>query len=463
MPDGAALAWIDQHRERLVEELRDCCRIPSVSTVGGPAMAQMADWLSDRLRAVLDEVGQVAVDGAAPAVVGRAAGAGPHSVLLYSHYDVQPPDPLDAWSSPPFAAELTADGRLVARGAADDKADVMARIHALEALRATTGDLPCTVAWLCEGGEETGSPGLAALLTAERERLRADACLWESYLRRDDGRPEVGFGCRGLVAVELRLRSLRRDQHSAFAGVFRSAPLELARALTTLCDEAGRPTIDGWLDDVAAPSPAARTAAAGIPAPDAGDAALPDRTPFVARPETELGTRLVLEPTVNVSGLDAGYTGAGVKTVLPAEARAKLDLRLVAGQTPEGTVARLRAHLDRRGFGDIEIDVRQGVPAAASPLDTPLARAVVGAAEERFGPALRYPMVPGAGPLHLLEDALGIPAVMPPGSTRMASGIHAPDEHVRVEDYLEHVAFTVRTLERLGAEPAVGADREGQR
>lgn len=457
--NGAALAWVAEHRDRLVADLQACCRIPSVSTVGGPAMDEMADWLTDRLRGVLDEVDQVPVAGAAPAVIGRAAGVGAHSVLLYSHYDVQPPEPLDAWTSPPFAANVTPDGRIVARGVADDKADVMARIHALEALRATTGQLPCTVAWLSEGGEETGSPGLEQLLDTERERLRADACLWESYLRRDDGRPEIGFGCRGLVGVELRLRTLRRDQHSAFAGVFRSAPLELARALATLCDDAGRPTIDGWLDDVVTPTAAELAAAAAIPVPSAADARLPGRSPYVSRRESDLGTRLVREPTVNVAGLTSGYTGEGLKTVLPAEACAKLDLRLVAGQTPGRTIERLRAHLDRRGFDDVKIELLQGVPAASGPLDSPLATAVVTAAKERFGEPLLYPMVPGAGPLHLLDATLGIPAVMPPGSTRMASGIHAPDEHVRVDDYLEHVAFTIRTLECLGTQPPTDAER----
>jgi acetylornithine deacetylase/succinyl-diaminopimelate desuccinylase-like protein len=450
VPDRKSpLAWAEAEADRLVEDLRACCRIPSISTEDGPAMATMAGWLTDRLRGVLDEVEQLPVAGAAPAVVGRAAGASSHTILLYTHYDVQPPEPLDAWTSPPFDAALR-DGTIVARGVADDKADVMARLHALQAFRATGRPLPCSVVWLSEGAEETGSTGLAALLDAERHRLRADACLWESYLRRDDGRPEIGSGCRGLVYVELTLRALRRDQHSAFAGVFRSAPVELAHALASLVGVDGRPTIDGFLEDVVPPSAADREALASIPAPSGDDAARPGSDPFVARPAAELGARLVVEPTVNVAGFLAGHTGPGAKTVLPAEASAKVDMRLVEGQTPERVVALLRAHLDRRGFGDVEIEVLHSVPASRSPIDFPLADAVTRAARERFGEPVRYLMVAGAGPLHLLDETLGIPAVMPPGSTRMESGIHAPDEHVRVADYLEHVAFTIRTLELLG-------------
>lgn len=432
-----------------MEDLAACCRIPSVACEERGELARMADWLTERLRPLLDEVEQLPVADAPPAVVGRARGSGAASVLLYSHYDVQPAEPLDAWSVPPFAARPEG-GRLVARGVADDKADVMARVHALEALRATGRPLPCTVVWLSEGAEETGSAGLADFLRAEHERLAADACLWESYLLRDDGRPEIGFGCRGLVYVELTLRTLRRDQHSAFAGVFRSAPLELARALATLAAADGRPTIDGLAERALAFNAADLKAVAGIPAPSAAEAALDGRDPYVDRARAELGRRLVTEATVNVAGIVAGHTDPGAKTVLPAEARAKLDLRLVPGQTPGDAVALLRAHLDRRGFADVEIDVLHSVPAAKSAIDFPLAEAVTQAARELHGEPIRYPLVPGGGPLHLLEESLAIPTVMPPGSTRMSSGIHAPDEHVLIDDYLTHVAFTIRTLELLG-------------
>jgi acetylornithine deacetylase/succinyl-diaminopimelate desuccinylase-like protein len=341
------------------------------------------------------------------------------------------------------------DGAIVARGVADDKADVMARIHALEAFAAAGRELPCSIVWLSEGAEEIGSRGLGDLLRTHRERFAADACLWESYLRReDDGRPEIGFGCRGMVALELVLRILRGDQHSAFAGVFRSAAAELARALAGLTSDDGLVTIDGVRDDAAPLEPAA---VARLEPPTAGDVALDGVDPFLPGDGAELARRLVAEPTANIAGLVAGYTGDGVKTVLPAEARAKLDIRLVPDQRPERVVGQLRAHLDRRGFQDIEIRVHHSVPPARSELDFPLGHAVIAAAQERFGEPVVYPLVPGAGPVHVLMDALAIPTVMPPGSTRPSSGIHAVDERVRVDDYLEHVAFTIRTLELLAA------------
>lgn len=445
--------YVRRERARLVEDLRDCCRIPSISSEGGPALAEMADWLAERLRPLMDRVEQLPVPGAPPAVAGWLRGEGPGTVLLYSHYDVQPVDPVDAWSAPPFGAELV-DGAIVARGVCDDKSDVMARVHALEAWTRTRGRPPCSIVWLSEGAEEIGSPGLAELLRAHAGELRADACLWESYLVRDDGRPEIGFGCRGLVYVELSLRRLSGDQHSAFATVFRSAAAELVRALATLTDDDGRVAIDGFHDDIAPLAADEQAALASIPLPDGDGAALDGKSPFVPGADAEeLARRLVLEPTANIAGITSGYGGPGPKTVLPAEARAKVDFRIVPNQRPERVLELLRAHLDRHGFEDVEIEVHQTIPPAKGPLDTPLARAVTEAARERYGEPVLYPAVPGAGPLHLLVDTLGVPAVMAPGSTRMDSGIHAPDERARVDDYLRQVEFTIRMLELLEEEP----------
>ncbi|WP_176731909.1 M20/M25/M40 family metallo-hydrolase [Micromonospora rhizosphaerae] len=441
------MSWVDANSEQLIEELRECCRIPSISAEGGPAMDEMARWLGDQLAPVLDETRVVPVANAAPAVLGRAQGALPYTILLYSHYDVQPVEPLGDWSAPPFAAELR-NGRIIARGVADDKADIMARLHAIRAFRATGRPLPCSLVWLSEGAEEVGSPGLRHLLEEYAELLRADACIWESYLRRDDGQPEIGFGCRGIVYVELTCRLLSRDQHSAFAGVFRSAAVELAHALATLVDVDGRPTVDGFGADATRPDEGDEAAVAAVEVPSAAEAALPGRRVLVGRPNAEISRRMVLEPTINISGFSAGYTDPGAKTVLPAHATAKLDIRLVDGQTPDAVVDQLRRHLDRHGFTDVSIEVLHSEPASKGPRDSTLARALVQAARDCFGEPVVYPMVPGAGPLHIVNEALGIHAVMPPGSTRMASGIHGPDESISVSDYLDHVKFTVRMFER---------------
>lgn len=445
--EGTAVAdWVAEHADRLVAELSEACTIPSVSASRPDDVERMAQWLENRLAGVLDEVRLEPVDGAGPLVVGRAAGRSAGTVLLYSHYDVQP---ADGWDSDPFTPVVT-DGRIRARGVADDKADIMARIHALEALRALGEDLPCSVAWLSEGAEEVGSVGLSETVTRLSAELRADGCLWESYLRDPDGRPEIGFGARGTVYVELSLDLLGKDQHSAFAGVYRSAPVELAHAIATMVDVEGRVLVDGLMDATHALSQLERDAAATIPAPDGSAAALPGIRSLVRRPPAELGARMVIEPTINVAGLGAGYQGDGAMTIVPASAWAKLDVRIIGGQSEDLVVDRLRAHLDRYGFDEVQVRVVHSVPASSGPLDTPFATAIIDASRACFGEPVLYPLVPGSGPLHIVADTLGVDIVAPPGSTRMDSNIHGQHESIAIKDYLAQVSYLGTLLRTLG-------------
>lgn len=409
----------------------------------------MAAWLAGRLTGVLDEVRTEPAEGAAPIVLGRAAGTSNRSILLYSHYDVQPAE--TGWQSDPFAPVVTAD-RITARGVADDKADILARIHALEALRELAGALPCDVIWLSEGAEEVGSPGLAEFVAAHREELAADGCFWESYLRTPDGRPEVGFGARGTVFIELSLTPLASDQHSAFGGVYRSAPIELMAAITSLVDTDGRVLIDALLDGLPRPSDRELEAVAGIETPEAGAVAIDGVRTFVNRADHELASRMVLEPTVNVAGFTSGYTGDGPMTIVPATAVAKIDIRTIAGLSADHVLTSLRDHLDARGFDDVRIEVLHVTPASKSPMDTPFAETAIQAATELYGPPILYPMVAGSGPLHLVADTIGIDIVAPPGSTRMGSNIHGPQESIAISDYLDHVAFTARALQLWGTD-----------
>lgn len=441
-----------QAGDRFVEEWRDACRIPSISATPDGALLEMAHWVERRAVTLFDEV-ELVEASTAPVVFATLRGTGPRTLLLYSHYDVQPVEPLDSWSSPPFEAEIV-DGRLIARGASDDKADVVGRLQALEAWQHVNGTLPFHLVWLCEGTEEVGSTGLVEAMDARWSVLeRCDWCLWESFLRRADGRPEIGFGCRGILYVELSLQRLSRDQHSAFATIYRSAPADLVRALATLTDETGRVTIDGFHDRVRLPTPQDAAFAANVSPPEE-EFGVGGRTAFRSDDERELARRLLFEPTANIAGLVSGHTGSGAKTVLPARATAKLDFRLVADQDPDDIAEKLRRHLDTHGFADIELEVLHAVPPAASPPDTALATAVTDAARVLFGEPVVYPAVAGSGPLHHIATTLRIPTVMPPGATRLDSAIHAPDENVRVSDYLDLIRFTLGVFDRLARDVA---------
>ncbi len=447
----SAREWIAHESDRLVAEWQEACRIPSISAESPLELEIMASWLEKRAGPLFDRLERLPTTAAAPVLLGWLEGTGPQTLLLYSHYDVVAVG--DGWTTPPFAAEIKG-GAVHARGAGDDKADVMARLHALEALQATRHDrLPFSILWLSEGMEEVYSPGLAGTLAAQRDRLRADACLWESYYRSIDGRAAaLGFGSRGVLAVDLEVTLLQGDQHSGLAGVYRSAAGELVAALASLTDDGGRVALAGFYEAVAPftaqdealvqaspPVPALAAAAAGTDALWSPDA-------------RELTRRWLYEPTLCICSLHAGGEGEGAGSALPASARARLDFRLVPDQDPQAVMRLLERHLAERGFGHVKLAPRTAIPPARCALDTPLAQAARQAARELFDGAepVCHAIVPGSGPLHLFAGDLGIPTVMPPGTIRPDSGMHGPDENALVDHYLDEVAFTVRLLELLG-------------
>jgi acetylornithine deacetylase/succinyl-diaminopimelate desuccinylase-like protein len=375
--------------------------------------------------------------------------------MLYSHYDVVPVG--EGWTAPPFAAEIHA-GAVYARGAGDDKADVIGRLHALEALRATRDRLPFSIVWLCEGMEEVGSPGLAETISAHRERLHADACVWESYYRSIDGRAgALGFGSRGVLNVELSLTLLDADQHSGVAGVYRSAAGELVRALASLVDADGRVALEGFYDAVAPFTEEDAALVQVSPPPPMYASAPAGVDPRWSSDATELTRRWLYEPTLCVTSIHAGGEGEAAASVLPSRAHARLDFRLVPDQRPAEIRVALERHLAAQGFEQVKVDLRNAIPPARCRLDTPLAQAARQAATELFDGAepVCHAIVPGSGPLHLIAGDLRIPTVMPPGTIRPDSGMHGPDENALVDHYLDEVAFTVRLLELMSERGAI--------
>ena len=449
-PVFAALeAALAGRRDALIEEWREACRIPSV-TAGDPAqLEEMARWVAARMEGLFDRVELDEAPGRPPVILGELTGTGPVRLLVYTHYDVQPPGDRAAWSSDPFGAEIR-DGRMYARGACDDKGDITARLQALELwLEQRDAPPPFTLLWICEGAEEVGSPGLADVLERHADRLRAPQCLWESFVRRADGRPEIGFGGRGQLAVRLTASCLSGDQHAAFSPVLQSAPALLVRALASLADAAGDVLIEGFYDDVVEWDGASVAAAEAIVAPGA-DLGVAGRSGNRAGlTQQELGRRLSFSPTANVSALHAGDIGSG-NSVVPAAARAKLEFHLVPDQDPADVLTKLRRHLDANGFSELEVEAGTGLRPAQGSLETPLARATIAAARYAYGEPVLYPLLPGAGPHRQLLDLLGATTVSPAGTTRLDSGIHGPDENGRLDDYIDQVRFSAAIFEQLG-------------
>lgn len=394
-------------------------------------------------------------NGGLPSVYGKARGTADHRTLLfYTHYDVQPTDPIELWESDPFKPERRGD-RLYARGISDDKGNIIARIAAIRAFNEVRGGLPCNIKLFAEGEEESGSINLPDLIAQRGQDFSADACIWEGGGRNAGNDPFMYLGLKGVLTVELSVKRLSVDAHSSLATVLPSAAWRLLDALRTIKGDGDRVLIDGFYDDITPLSEAE----------DAAIAALPDETEelreiygvrdFVNEVEGEaLRRKLYLTPTANIAGLTSGYQGAGFKTVLPAAASAKLDFRLVPEMRPRDIFEKLRRHLDRHGFSDIEITYIGGVNPYRTAMDAPWVRLVAETAQEIYGrPPVMTPNMAGTGPMYDFGHTIGMP-IATSGVDHPAHNIHAPNENITIEDFLlgaKQAALIIQRFAERGA------------
>ncbi len=439
------------HAQALTEQL---CRQPSV-TAQGLGVAEMADLTERLLREAGFATRQLTVPNAPPIVYGEQPGRSPVTLLLYNHYDVQPPEPLDLWQSPPFEPTVR-DGKLYARGVSDDKGEIGVRLAAIHALRAADGQLPIGIRWIIEGEEEVGSPHFAAIIAPHAQLLQADGCLLEGIVSfTEDGRPQLTLGFKGLLYVQLEVDTLTSDAHSGMAPILPSAAWRLVQALATLRAADGRVRIPGFYEAVREPTPGERAALAAQP-----DQAAAWRTAYGVEQfvdglgGTALRERLAFGPTCNIAGLVSGYTGEGLKTVLPARAMAKLDFRLVPDQDAQSVLAALQAHLGGEGYSDVRIEVLAAADAYMLPLDHPFTRqiAAITAAYNQGQPAGVVPLAGGTLPLlgTLQRVTGGLPCLSAPTNPSYpGTRVHAPNEHIRLADLRRAVAFTLHLLRAL--------------
>jgi acetylornithine deacetylase/succinyl-diaminopimelate desuccinylase-like protein len=385
-------------------------------------------------------------------VVAERAGASERTLLVYNHYDVQPPEPLELWTSPPFAPARR-DGRLFGRGVSDDKGHIVARLHALDALLAVDGTLPCRVKFVIEGEEEVSSVHLPEFVKRNANRLAADACLWEFGSVDHREVPLQYAGMRGICYVELTAETASSDAHSGmFGSLFPNAAWRLTWALASLKGPDGRVRVPGFYDPVRPPTPRDRELMAELPA--VADAY---RTAYGVKAllrglEDGVPLRIAeaFEPTCTICGLTSGYEGTGSKTVLPARALAKVDFRLVPDQTPDQVVKQVRAHLDAEGFADVAVRLLGGEPPGRTDPDHPFLRLVSETAAPVYGmPMQVVPMVGGSGPNHAFLHELKVP-IATAGMGYPDTRAHAPDENIRIDLYLKHAKHVVRLMSRFG-------------
>ena len=443
-------AYLEKNLDRSIAELSRLVAQPSVGAQNW-GLRECAELVAGMLRARGFTVEIMDTPGA-PVVFGERKGRSDHTLLIYNHYDVQPAEPLDLWESPPFEPALR-QGKLYGRGVGDDKGHIAARLHAIDALLDTYGDLPCNIKFIIEGEEETASINLFEFVRKNKDRLKAEACIWEFGGVDHRGVPMEYLGLRGISYVELSVETAATDVHSGLGGsILPNAAWRLVWALSTLKGPDERIRIPGFYDKVKPPSQRDRDLIAAMP-----EVADEYKRRFGVKNfikgltgGVDLRVEEVFTPTCTICGLTSGYQGPGSKTVLPARASAKVDFRLVPDQEPDEILRLLRLHLDAQGFEDIKIAALGGDPPARTDPDDPFIQLVARTAEEVYElPMQLVPLIGGSGPSHPFVRDLGLP-VATAGLGHPDGKAHAPNENIRLDLYLKHARHMARVLTEFG-------------
>ena len=444
-------SFLASHLDSCLAETSELCAQPSVSA-RGEGIRECAELVARILERHGFSVQKFETPGN-PVVVGHAAGKSERTLLFYNHYDVQPPEPLDQWNTPPFEPTIR-EGALYARGAKDDKGEFVARLAAVDAVKAAhNGELPCGITFVVEGEEEISSPHIAGFVREQADLLECHAAIWEEGGTDAEGRPYTSLGCRGLLYVELAVETMKTDAHSGGAHALPNAAWRLLRALATLKGADERILIPGFYADAKPPTEVDLKLFDAMPDNEASLRETYGVTEFVSGLRGKDLNRAVFNPTANIAGLTAGHQGEGIKTVNPARASAKMDFRLVPDQDPDDLFAKLRAHLDREGFSDVTLTKMGAVPPYKAQGDDPFVQLTARAGEEAYG--LPYQMTPTAGgttPIYAFAKPLGnIPVVTAGVGHWNTNRAHAPNEFVRLDDFLNAARHIARIVDGFAA------------
>lgn len=442
-------SFIDAHRAEFVADLQTLLRQPSVS-----AQKLGLEECADLLVALLKKDGilaeKKAVEDAPPIVFAHIPASTPQkskTLLCYGHYDVQPPDPLDQWIADPWGAQII-DGVIYGRGATDNKGGVMAFAKAVYAYQQVLGGPPLDLKFLFEGEEEVGSPHLETWCLNNTDLIQADGmhCL-DGGVSASVGSPQVELGLKAILYVELIAHGPRADVYSGDAAWVVNPAWRLVQALNTLVDGKGRILIDGWYEDYQPPAAVdeellqreARRVQLEAVLEHFGIDSLPwNQSIYELMKERQYGA------TCTICGIKSGYIAEGLKTIVPSQAMAKIDFRLPPMLLPEKQEARLRAHLERRGFEDIEVRVltARGTPYKIS-YNEDLAQAVIEAATELFGAP---PVVNGLTQEDIIKKAVDMPVVIT-GFGPPDCNLHAPNENMPVDDFIRGIKYAAAIME----------------
>jgi acetylornithine deacetylase/succinyl-diaminopimelate desuccinylase-like protein len=449
--------YFEQHHDSYLEGLKTFLRIPSISTLTEhkPDIQRAAEFVRDELqRAGLQEAQLIEGQGN-PLVYAEWLGApGKPTVLFYGHYDVQPPDPLDEWKTPPFEPDIRNDN-IYARGSADDKGQTYILIKAVEGLLKQHGRLPINVKFLIEGEEEMGGEHIEAYVASKPARLKCDAAVICDTEMFAPELPTICVGLRGIIYGELVVEGANHDLHSGVYGGAAPNPLQaIAEILSTLKDREGHIRIPGFYDRVVPPSDKERAAWARLPFDEKEyrekEVGVKE---LVGEPGIPLFERLWARPTLEVHGIRGGFVGEGAKTVIPARAVAKVSMRLVADQKPDEAVAQLQkavAVACPKGVTAEYKIIHNAPPSLVNP-DNPFIHAAAEAMKQVFGKETVYIRSGGSIPIvAAFDEHLGIPSVMM-GFGLPDDNLHAPNEKLHLPNFFRGIEAVARYIEILGA------------
>jgi len=443
---------IDRNFERYLQELFTFIRQPSISSqrIGVEDCAKLlAGMMADA--GIRPEILPMGGATNPPLVYGEIASPGARKTLLiYGHYDVQPPEPLDAWESPPFEPTIR-NGRIYARGSADNKGQMFAHIKAVEAILKTEGALPVNLKFLFDPEEEIGSPSLDRFVMAHAQRFAADFAYNSDGAMDSSGRPILSFGNRGSCYVEINHRAANRDLHSGqFGGPVPNPNWRVVDLLCTLRDRDGRVAVEGFYDGIVPPTPAEKQAIADIPFDEKKTLSYLGLDRFDLPKGMSFWEKIMFQPTFNICGYSSGYGGEGTKTVLPCKTRVKIDMRLVKNQDPQDIFEKFKRHMETHGFADLEVKLLTAYRPAKTPIDHPMSRGVVKAVREAFqDEPILYPVTGGSNPSSIICDFLKIPIVKVPYGSHDECN-HAPNENLVVELFRKGIKCSATVFYELG-------------
>ncbi len=448
------LTYLDRNTDRYLAELKELLAIPSVSTnpENKPEVERCAQWVADHMRGIGLQNVQVMPTPGHPVVYGEWLNApGKPTVLLYGHYDVQPPEPLELWSSPPFEATIRGDN-LYARGSADDKGQVFIHLKSIEAYLKNTGALPINVKLLIEGEEEIGSEHLVPFVNEHKEMLRADLVLISDSAMFAKGVPSICYGLRGLAYMQVDLVGPNKDLHSgSFGGTVHNPIQALSEIIAQLHDKNGRVAIPGFYKDVRPLTKKERASFKKLPwndkkyATDLGVKQLYGEKGFTTL------ERVWARPTLECNGIWGGFTGEGAKTVLPSKASAKISMRLVPDQKAEKIAKLFEKHIKKIAPKTVSVSVRylHGGEPALTPIDSPGVQAAVAALEKGFGKKPLYQREGGSIPIVVqFKEVLGLDTVLL-GFGLPDENAHAPDEFINLDNFFGGMRTSAHFFEEL--------------